>query len=177
MISANQRIQTGDPVTVREWDTILAQDLGNPRAFHELHDWALSDEGRRVLEAGLGKIRVLNHAGVIMTKSGFVLEVLPKTEDGADYESSRKILLNMLSRSGMLPSFGGGSAPTDIAALPLNEGLVELFLDALVSLVKRGLSSIYIAQEEHLPCIRGRIDFSEFARKNRQRSMVPCRFD
>jgi len=165
------------PVTVLEWDIILPGTLGDLKAFEELHAWALGDTGRKVLEAGAGRIRVLNHVGVIITRSGFVLEVLPKTEDGLDRQASRALLLNMLTRSGMIAADTRQIAPSAVAKLPLTSALVGLFLAEMTALVKHGLSASYETKESLLPYIRGRVSWGEYARRMGRPDGLPCVFD
>ncbi len=170
-------VRPREPLTVREWDVLRLEQFGDRRAFEELHAWALGDEGRKVLEAGLGKVRVLNYVGVLMTRSGFVLEILPKTEEGRPAQESRELLLHMLGRSGLVPSLGGQSAPAQTARLPLSEWLVNLFFESVVALVKRGLSSSYETMEADLPCVRGRINFNIWAGRGIPKDRIPCGFD
>lgn len=165
------------PVSIREWESLSIADFGDKRDFYELHEWALGEEGKKILEAGVGKISARNQVGVLMTKTGCVLEILPKTEDGIEVEASRKLLLSMLYRSGRLPILVGRSSPTEVSRLPLTESLVELFLDAVMFLAKRGLASSYQTHKETLPCVRGRIDFQGFIRRGMCSDRVPCTFD
>lgn len=177
MMVAPGKMAAGSPLTVVEWEVLRPERFADPRAFRELHAWALTDEGRRVLEAGAGKIRVLNHVGVVMTKSGQVLEILPKTERKVDIPASREILLAMLARAGRLPAWEGPTAPAEVASLPLSESLARLFRHELVRLAKRGLIASYQPHEEDLPVIRGRLRFSDFARRGARIDSLPCAYD
>jgi len=165
------------PVTVLEWDIILPSTLGDPKAFEEIHAWALGDNGRKILEAGAGRIRVLNHVGVIITRSGFVLEILPKTEDGVDCQASRELLLHMLTRSGMVAADASQIAPSDVARLPLTSALVDMFLGEMTALVKRGLSTSYETKKTLLPFIHGRVSWGEYAQRMGRPDGLPCVFD
>lgn len=165
------------PITVMEWEVLTPEVAGGKARFDELIAWALTDTGRLVLEAGRDRIRVLNHAGVVMLKSGLILEVLPKTHAGQDVEDSRQLLLRMLIRSGVFPAVDGSHSPAALARLPLSKAMARIFLDSVLHLVKRGLLTNYESREGELPCVRGRILVGEIVRKGYLRHRIPCGYE
>ena len=132
---------------------------GNARAFQP-------PGYRPVLQFGRsGKLQASNYVGTITTKRGSLVEILPKIDLGgaahADHDQTREAFLTMLRayrglrRAANLP-------PGAIRALrhfPMLEVFVRLFLDNVGVLVRGGLGRQYVATEENLPFLRGRIAF------------------
>ena len=121
---------------------------------------------------GRGNLHASNYVGVITTKRGTVVEILPKIDLGrdadADHDRTRGAFLTMLrayrglKRAANLP-------PSDIRTLrrfPLLEVFVRLFLENVVLLVRGGLGRRYVPIQENLPFLRGRIVFRDHLRDN-----------
>ena len=119
-----------------------------------------------------GKLRTGNYVGVITTKRGTVVEILPKIQLGRDVDANhartREAFLTMLrayrglKRAARLP-------PSDIRTLrhfPMLEVFVRLFLENVALLVRHGLGRRYVSIQENLPFLRGRIVFRDHLRDN-----------
>jgi 5-methylcytosine-specific restriction enzyme subunit McrC len=122
-------------------------------------------------------IQVMNYVGVICAPCGFQIEVLPKigrnaSSTGADDDASqdigknRKLLIKMLK---FLPDFG--CKPTANANLlaermPLMEIFIQQFLEAVGSVVKRGIRSDYVVRRDNLFALRGRLLVAQQISKN-----------
>ncbi len=122
-----------------------------------------------ILQYKNGKLKAQNYVGVITTRKGTVLEILPKVDLGADKdnEETKKIFLNMLRtwRGLNWAQFSHSS----ISALPrfnMLEAFIRLFLDNLVILTQRGLARHYHAVEDNLACLKGRLLFPQHLRVN-----------
>ena len=121
---------------------------------------------------GRGNLHASNYVGVITTKRGTVVEILPKIDLGRDadpdHDRTRGAFLTMLrayrglKRAANLP-------PSDIRTLrrfPMLEVFVRLFLENVVLLVRGGLGRRYVPIQENLPFLRGRIVFRDHLRDN-----------
>ena len=61
-----------------EHEKILKTELAE-KEFAELHAFALTEKGREVLMAGPDYVKTRSYVGVIQTRSGLVMEILPIT--------------------------------------------------------------------------------------------------
>jgi 5-methylcytosine-specific restriction enzyme subunit McrC len=100
-----------------------------------------------------------NYVGVICLPDGDQIEILPKTHrltygntgnDSADVRAARKNLVKMLKATRYLPGKIASSAALDITDMPLLDVFIQLFLQEVNSLIKRGISRKYQTKEENL---------------------------
>lgn len=158
-------------VTVREYARITTgpmtatTGLDQATVSEAAFDW-LCKESERLRKAGAGLVqlegrrwlRLDNYVGVLEAPDGTRIEVLPKTfDEGDDATQARRLLQKMLQRCLHLdPRI---SAPTGLQVFdgPLTEWVIQQFLAALDTLVKRGLRFEYHAVEEERRFLRGRL--------------------
>lgn len=163
-------------LTVREYDRL--KNLADSE-LKDLKDFALGNQTddeqgnpRRVLTWKNGELIAQNYVGIIQTRKGTVLEILPKVDFGKsggqnEEEKTRRIFLNMLRAWRGLKSVRFNEANIrDVQNFNMLEIFVYLFLTNLVSLTQRGLARGYQPQENNLPCLRGRILFTPHIREN-----------
>lgn len=118
-----------------------------------------------------GTLTASNYVGVITTKRGTVVEILPKIDLGGDpaphHEKTKHLFLSMLR---CWRGFGEKALrESDIRALrrfPMLEVFVRQFLVNLNALARGGLARRYISVEENLPYLGGRLLFREQIREN-----------
>ena len=131
----------------------------------------LADFARRVLKHKDGDLAASNHVGVVTTRRGTVVEILPKIDLGEASETdanetTRRLFLRMLRcwrRCGeTLPE----SAIRAMRRFPMLEVFVHRFLSDLAALARGELARRYVSVQENLPCLRGRILFREHVREN-----------
>ena len=119
-----------------------------------------------------GRLTAGNHVGVVTTKRGTVVEILPKIDFGGqpdtDHETTKQHFLKMLRchrglrKAAQLPE----SSISKLRRFPMLEAFVRQFLGNLSVLARGGLARRYITVEENLPYLRGRIQFPEQIRNN-----------
>ena len=131
----------------------------------------LTEFARKVLKRKDGDLAASNHVGVITTKRGTVVEILPKIDLGAqpgadNDETTRRLFLRMLRCWRRLGNTLPESAIRAIKRFPMSEVFVHRFLADLVVLARGGLARRYVPVEENLPCLRGRILFREHIQVN-----------
>lgn len=193
---ARRRTRT---LVVREHDELIGLTEDEQR---DLRDFAFSirrtdaeDRFRPVLEVRNGRLRAQNCVGVIETRRGTTIEILPKVdltpaEDrsgraaarrglpnaaagqrpdarAASDEATRCVFLTMLRDwRGLGEAQLDAAGIRDVARFDMLEAFVQLFLASVVRLARRGLARQYRTREANLACLRGRILFPRHVRVN-----------
>ena len=151
-------------VTVREHETLsdsglAAEDLVDLRRF-----------ARDVLKRADGDLAASSYVGVVTTRRGTVLEILPKIDLDARVEDSvectRRVFLEMLRSWRRLPAQLPNSDIRSMSRFPMLEVFVRQFLHMLARLARNGLARRYVSMEENLRYLRGRIVFGPHLRDN-----------
>ncbi len=122
-----------------------------------------------------------NYVGMIELKSGLQIEILPKIygiKNDSDYKETKRIFINMLKA---MRDFEGRSfnfANLDISKTNIYDLFIDMYLQEVNKLVKKGLRSNYVSDADNLNTIRGRIDIKENILKNyADHSKIYCIFD
>ncbi|ORI11786.1 McrC family protein [Campylobacter concisus] len=117
-------------------------------------------------------LQAQNYVGIIQTKSGDSLEILPKIHDNDNgsnkeaVENSKRILLRMLKTLKNHPFKNINIANLKSLNLPLFEIFISMFLDEVSKLIKIGIKSDYVELEDNLKFLKGKLKISEQIRKN-----------
>ena len=112
---------------------------------------------RRTQLNGQLAIQVNSYVGVIRAPCGFQIEVLPKTGRDTSPEKARALLIRMLKCLTIFRHIKTANADLIAVRMPLIEVFIQQFLLAAGSLVKRGLRSDYVARQDNLFALRGRL--------------------
>ncbi len=165
-------------LTIFEYDRIVAQQEGQPKdgekkcavpkpVFEWLKEKCLrssdksNDEAsgwlKMALSNGREAIQVTNYAGVLRAPCGFQIEVLPKTGKGTTPEQAQKLLIQMIKCLAGFRHIQTNNADLHTERMPLMEVFIQQFLAAVNSVVKRGLRSDYVAQQDNLFAVRGKL--------------------
>jgi len=150
-----------------EWEGLVAFAGANQQDRHGNYHPVLG------FDASGRKLRATNHVGVLTTRRGRPIEILPKIDLAAgahsdeDNEETRKVFLEMLRvwrglRHAELPP----SSIRSLKRFPMLEAFVFLFLHNLAHLARHGLARRYVPVEDNLPYLRGRLLFREQLRQN-----------
>ncbi len=135
------------------------------KIFKELEKFAQDNENRFLIYARSGRLKPQNYVGIIETKSGFVVEILPKTAKNDDKEASKSILLKMLRfYDKKFHHFQLANLKTK--KFPLYEIFISMFLDEMDKIRKRGIKHDYITQEQNQRFLKGKLKLSEHIRQN-----------
>jgi len=117
--------------------------------------------GEGVLEHGRKGLRARGVVGVISTP-GCQLEILPKIEGSGEIDVAdsalRDRLIHMLAVAHDLPIEAGAITQLGWQRDTVLELLIRLFCAKLTDAVRRGMPRQYLAQEDDLPTMRGRLD-------------------
>ncbi|MGA0560693.1 McrC family protein [Larkinella sp. VNQ87] len=137
------------------------------RAFDALREFLTESEVDAVLffflQKGRECIRVKNYVGLLETRDGTQLEILPKAATAGE---GREILLRMLRHLQNSPFREIQSARLATSRLPLWEVFITLFLDEVVPVVTRGLQKAYVPQTENQRFWKGKLEYTEHLRRN-----------
>jgi len=110
-------------------------------------------------------LKANQYVGVIETRSGVVVEILPKVHSD-DLGITRKTLLTMLSCNRSIPIKSFDFTSLQKARLPLLDIFIQMFCDELSLLIKKGLQSEYIPREENQRFLKGRLLVSQQLKMN-----------
>lgn len=176
-------------IVVKEFDTIICNpDYKDNKSFiyldkklfseleHFIKDYQSKESETDILEfmrmgyrRGVGDTISFNSfVGMIELPSGFQMEILPKVplDHDEDNKKTKRLFLDMLR---CLKDFEGksfGKASIDTDKMNLYEIFIRMYLQETRALVKRGLKSSYISQEENLNYFKGKLQMGRHIRMN-----------
>ena len=158
-------------ITITEFERIYERIIGK-KDFGDIENFILknSDENAPFLRiaSGVGRkfIQAKSYVGVLQTKSGLTIEILPKIADKNDAERSKTVFIKMLRMLKNFPFKSSNLASLKTQNLPLLEIFISMFLCELEALVKKGIKSDYVALEENLNFLKGKLNIKEQIKKN-----------
>ena len=157
--------------TITEFERIYKYDIGK-KDFGDIENFILknSDENAPFLRiaSGVGGkfIQAKSYVGVLQTKSGLTIEILPKIADKTDTERPKAVLIKMLKSLNNPPFKSSNLASLKTQNLPLLEIFISMFLCELEALVKKGIKSDYVALEDNLNFLKGKLNINEQIKRN-----------
>ena len=142
-----------------------------------IHEFAGDDDNSDVLEfmrigckRNIGDVVSLrNYVGLIQMKNGFQIQVLPKIDFGKNEEGNKRtkeIFLRMLRSMKDFPSKVFNDASLKVDKMNLYEIFINMYLQEVRQLVKRGIRSNYIQQEENLGFYKGKLMINQHIKAN-----------
>lgn len=117
-------------------------------------------------------IKVKNYVGVIETRQGTVIEILPKIYQANDSNNNNKIkegkniLLKMLRSLHDSPFKSIDQAHLKASRIPIIEIFISVFLKEMEVLLKRGIKHHYSSTEQNQNYLKGRLLFGENLKTN-----------
>lgn len=176
------------PLCIAEWQVFGIDDIKAVMAennsekaqkiFDELKNFADEKSNHIFLNSyGKNRLKARNYVGLIQTKSGFCLEILPKTFRLANenegfkkhqdkINEAKDLLLKMLQTLKNLPFKQSHIANLKTQNAPLLEIFVMMFLNEVEMLIKKGLKSNYLESEQNRKFLKGRLLFSQNLKHN-----------
>ena len=131
-------------ITLTEFERIYQHDISK-KDFFDIENFILknSDENAPFLRIASGSggkfIQARNYVGVLQTKSGLTIEILPKIADKTKSDNrSRAVFIKMLKTLKNFPFKSSNLANLKTQNLPLLEIFISMFLCELEALVKKG---------------------------------------
>ncbi|WP_432693993.1 McrC family protein [Priestia aryabhattai] len=127
---------------------------------------------------GRNKLTIINYVGYIRL-SNFSMEVLPKVSISKDKGNARKVLINMLKRSGNIKTSAFSSSDS---LNMINDNLFEIFAHVFISLLlkelHKGMFFDYTPHEENSSVLKGSLVISEHVKNiTYKKSEIYCRYD
>lgn len=175
--------------TIREWECIRygTDDATIPEAQAA----RIAALARASVFSGRGGEGVLEHGRKWLCARGVVgviatpdcqLEILPKIEGGGEIgvtdATLRARLIHMLAVVHDLPVEAGAMTQLDWQRETVLELLIRLFCAKLTDAVRQGMPRRYLAHEEDLPALRGRLDVTrQFSTLAVSPQKLACHFD
>ena len=180
-------------LVVREQEPLTGLREDERRDLERLALAEPSDEQgqwRPVFALRNGRLYAQNYVGIVETRRGTVVEILPKVglsrgggssiggplgeqpDDrsvslAGSVEDTRRVFLTMLRDwRGLGQAQLDGAGIRAIQRFDMFEAFVHLFLTSVVLLTRRGLARAYRTREANLACLRGRILFPPHLREN-----------
>lgn len=155
-------------ITVTEYDDLFCggghEKSISQSAFDELTDLIEKSPDSDDIDHGSifwqrGKsLKVRHFVGIIQTSDGTQIEILPKIARlNHDHVKVRAIVLSMLREVHDLPNKSGQNADLVTDKLPLLELFIRDFLNEVQHLVKRGIRSDYVRQNDNSPFLKGKL--------------------
>ncbi|WP_462109650.1 McrC family protein [Campylobacter concisus] len=158
-------------LTITEFERIYQHSISK-KDFADIENFILknSDENvpfLRIASGNVGKfIQARNYVGVLQTKSGLTIEILPKIGDKTDTNKSKVVFIKMLRTLKNFPFKSSNLANLKTQNLPLLEIFISMFLCELETLVKKGIKSDYITLENNLKFLKGKLNINEQIKRN-----------
>lgn len=176
---------------VREFDSITGNadykdddnfKYLNDKAFYDLvefiHEFAGDEENADALEfmrigykRNVGEvITIKNYVGLIQMKNGFQVQILPKIDFGGEEDAgnaqTKQVFLKMLRSMKDFPSKVFNNANLKADKMNLYEIFINMYLQEVRQLVKHGIKSNYVRQEDNLKYFKGKLLVSQHIRAN-----------
>lgn len=108
-----------------------------------------------------------NYVGLIQLKNNIQIEILPKIPFfKGQQDETKKIFLKMLRSMKDFPGKTAATANLNVEKMNLYEIFINLYLQEVQKLVKTGIKSSYISQEENLSFYKGKLVISEHLKQN-----------
>ncbi len=166
----------GKTVVLREFEFLQYKDEKKENYikednFNAIEKFVLENEQsaeylKITSKKGYGKVlQAQNFVGLIQTKDGTTIEILPKIRN-LDSEKSKEILLKMLKTLKNSPFKNISTAHLRSTKMPLLEIFITMFLDELAKLIRKGIKSDYLQKEENLKFLKGKLKIKEQIKQN-----------
>lgn len=115
-------------------------------------------------------ITIRNYVGLIQIKNGYQVQVLPKISFGeyndVGNQETKKVFLRMLKSMKNFPSKSFNDASLKVDKMNLYEIFINMYLKEVRQLIKKGIKSAYLRQEDNLSYYRGKLLTSQHLKKN-----------
>lgn len=111
-------------------------------------------------------ITAKNYVGLIEFQSGNQIQILPKLDLGESQSDTKTVFLRMLCSMKDFPAKVFKDAGQKAANMNLYEIFIKLYIDETIKLVKHGLKSAYIREEDNLNVYKGKLMVNEHIKRN-----------
>lgn len=161
------KIKPGDSKKISPGDCIIPSKAFNHLKTFITEENDFSDAVDKVfrysMRGGVESIIAKNYVGIIETKDGTILEILPKIffnqkpDDKQLIDKTRAIFRNMIAHLKDSPVRNLDDAHINNQKLPLLETFISAFIEEFEILLKRGIKQSYQIKEENLTYFKSRL--------------------
>jgi len=173
---------------VREFDTIIGnenykddKDYKYFEAFDSLLDFIRefdctddSSDALKFMRIGYKRnignvVSIKNYVGLIQMKNGYRVQILPKIDFGKVEDGNtqtKKVFLKMLQSMKDFPSKVFNDAAMNIDKMNLYEIFINMYIQEVRQLVKRGIRSNYVQQEDNQGYFKGKLLVNKHIKAN-----------
>jgi 5-methylcytosine-specific restriction enzyme subunit McrC len=144
-------------------------ELVDHTVYKEIEEFAKTDYGRNVFTfSGNGRfLQAKSYVGTIQTKSGYLIEILPKIYNERKEDNSKEIFINLLRMLYKLPSYKHiNKANLQSDKMPILEIFISMFLEEVGVIIKKGIKSDYIPKENNENFLKGKLYINEQIKRN-----------
>lgn len=135
-------------------------------------DVSSSDEDGNVLDfikpgKNWDTVAFKNYVGLIRINNKYQIQILPKIEflDGEE-DKTKQVFLKMLSCLKDFPCKIFANANLNVERMSLHEIFINMYIQEARRLVKQGIKSSYITQEDNLTTLKGKLLFNQHIKNN-----------
>ena len=111
-----------------------------------------------------------NYVGLIQMQNGYQIQVLPKIDFGNNpdngKEETKRVFLRMLRSLKDFPSKVFNDSNLKMDRMTLYEIFINMYLQEVRTLIKRGIKSAYISREDNLQFYKGKLVVNEQIKQN-----------
>ena len=173
---------------VREFDTIIGNENYRDdekykyfEAFDSLVDFIRefdcnddSSDALKFMRIGYKRnignvVSIKNYVGLIQMKNGYRVQILPKIDLGKVEDGNtqtKKVFLKMLQSMKDFPSKVFNDAAMNIDKMNLYEIFINMYIQEVRKLVKRGIRSNYVQQEDNQGYFKGKLLVNKHIKAN-----------
>lgn len=108
-------------------------------------------------------VSVNKYVGLIELKSGYQIQILPKIDMASN---TKKIFMDMLKSLKDFPGKVSTSASLSVKRMNIYEIFISMYLDDVKVLVKHGIKSSYVVQEDNLKFYKGKLLINQHIKNN-----------
>lgn len=173
-------------IEVKEFDTLISNEKYNDKyicvdknIFSDLlefiHAFNSDSEESDVLDfikigyrRNIGETLIFkNYVGLIQMKNNCQIQVLPKIEFlNGEQDETKKVFMRMLRSMKDFPSKVFSNANLKMERMNLYEIFINMYLQEVRQLVKRGIKSSYVGVEDNLNFYKGKLLVNEHIKRN-----------
>ena len=180
------------PFQVREYDTIISENENITTEYYKQMDRLIFEKLQEFLQSfvpeddssdaldfmkisykrGVGTtIQMKNYVGVIQMQNGYQIQILPKItfhdgSQGRAKDQTKEIFLKMLRSMKDFPCKVFHTSNVKVDRMNLYEIFINMYVQEVRALSKKGLKSAYILQEDNLRFYKGKMLISQQIKKN-----------
>lgn len=115
-------------------------------------------------------VTIKNYVGIIQMKNGYQVQILPKIsfvkEEDPGHKETKRIFLKMLRSMKDFPSKVFNDASLKVDRMNLYEIFINMYVQEVRQLVKHGIKSAYVTQEDNLRYYKGKLQVSQHIKVN-----------